>query len=264
MIGGIIRHCRRPMPGAHSAVTDSDMLYRRKSACRHLGYYAGRETKSGRTTPDPVAYRTYAGTPLLGPDDQAKSGGMVRIPKRVPKFSGSAGPWLKAILTIALASAMLTVGYLPWVTQYIPQVPGSAYDYQLWVLVATAPFLVIPPAALIYFVVTGRRFVATTVIAFIVMGAVAIAAVLFGVAEERFGAATVVGIIAFPLLAAVATKAANIASKKECDPSVYKKFKESFGAALDVKNFAELLLWTIAWASAGLGVFLLIKAIEMW
>ena len=192
------------------------MLYRRKSIRRHLCYYTGRETESGCTTPDMVAHRTYAGTPLLVSDDQAKSGGMMRTLERASNFGGAARPWLKALLTIALASAMLTVGYLPWVTQYIPQVPGSAYDYQLWVLVATAPFLVIPPAALIYFGVTGRRFVATTVIAFIVMGAVAIAAVLFGVAEERFGAATVVGIIAFPLLAAVATKAANIASKKEC------------------------------------------------
>ena len=72
------------------------------------------------------------------------------------------------------------------------------------------------------------------------------------------------GIIALPLLAAVATKAANIASKKECDPGVCKKFKESLEAALDVKNFAELLLWTTAWASGGFGVFFLIKAIEMW
>ena len=110
---------------------------------------------------------------------------------------------------------MLTAGYLPWVTQYIPQVLGSAYDYQLWVLVVTAPFLVIPLAVLIYFVVTERSFVATTVIAFILMSATAIAAVLFGVAEEKLGAATVVGIIAFPLLAAVATKAAKIASRKK-------------------------------------------------
>ena len=159
---------------------------------------------------------------------------------------------------------MLTAGYLPWVTQYIPQVLGSAYDYQLWVLVVTAPFLVIPLAVLIYFVVTERSFVATTVIAFILMSATAIAAVLFGVAEEKLGAATVVGIIAFPLLAAVATKAAKIASRKKGCTNECKKFKVSFNEAMHVENLAELFLWTIAWAAGGFGVFLLIKAIEMW
>ena len=114
------------------------------------------------------------------------------------------------------------------------------------------------------YLTTGRKFAAPTVIALIIMVAAAVLGILFGVAEERLETATIMGIIAFPLLAAVATKAANIASKKECDPNVYKKFRESFEAALDVKNFAELLLWTMAWASGGLGVFLLIKAIEMW
>ena len=70
--------------------------------------------------------------------------------------------------------------------------------------------------------------------------------------------------MAFPALAAVATKAANIASGKECDVSVYRKFKESFDEALDAKNVAELLLWIIAWASGALGVFFMVKAIEMW
>ena len=188
----------------------------------------------------------------------------MQILERASNFSRAAWSWLKAPLTIALASAMLTAGYLPWVTEYIPQVPGSAYDYQLWVLVVTAPFLVIPPATLIYFVVTGRRFVATTVIAFIVMGAVAIAAVLFGVAEERLGAATILGIMALPLTAAVATKAAKIASQKKGYTNEGKKFKDSFNEAMRVENLAELFLWTIAWAAGGFGVFLLVKAIEMW
>lgn len=87
---------------------------------------------------------------------------------------------------------------------------------------------------------------------------------MFGVAEERLGAATVVGIIAFPLLAAVATKAAKIASQKKGYTDEGKKFKDSFNEAMRGENLAELFLWTIAWASAGLGVFLLIKAIEMW
>ena len=72
------------------------------------------------------------------------------------------------------------------------------------------------------------------------------------------------GIIGFPLLAAVATKAANIASEKKGYTSIGKKFKDSFNEAMRDENMAELFLWTIAWASGGLGVFLLIKAIEMW
>ena len=71
-----------------------------------------------------------------------------------------------------------------------------------------------------------------------------------------------VGLIALPLIAGVATKAANIASQKKSDTSIGKKFKESFEAALDVKNFVELFLWTIAWASGGFGVFFLIKSLS--
>ena len=159
---------------------------------------------------------------------------------------------------------MLTTGFLT-LTTLIDYAPWSPlYKYQTEIQLALAAFAGVWPALLIYFVVTGRRFVATTVIAFIFMSATAIAAILFGVAEERLGLAALAGLIALPLIAAVATKAANIASKKECDTGVYKKFKESFEAALDVENFAELLLWTIAWASGGFGVFFLIKAIEMW
>ena len=118
--------------------------------------------------------------------------------------------------------------------------------------------------AMFVYLVTGQRFIATTIIAFIAMGATAALAVLFGVAEEKLGMVTVVGIISLPLLAAVATKAANIASQKKSDTTIYKKCKESFNEALSDENIAELFLWTIAWAAGGFGVFLLIKAIEMW
>ena len=188
----------------------------------------------------------------------------MRIPERASNFIRTAWPWLKALLTIALASMMLTAGFLPWTTliRYDPWL--ALYEYQTEIQLALAAFAGVCAATLIYFLGTGQRFVATTVMAFIFMSVTAVLGVLFGVAEERLGKAIIMGIIAFPLLAAVATKAANIASKKEYDLSVYKKIKESFDAALDVKNFAELLLWTIAWASAGLGVFLLIKVIEIW
>ena len=176
----------------------------------------------------------------------------------------TAWPWLKAILTISLAGAMLTAGWLPLTTliHYDPWSP--LYKHQTEIQLTVAAFSGVPPALLIYFGVTERRFVATTVISFILMSATAVLAVLFGIAEAKLGLATITGLMGFPTLAAVATKAANIASKKECDTSVYKKFKESLEAALDVKNFAELLLWTIAWASGGFGVFFLIKAIEIW
>ena len=185
------------------------------------------------------------------------------IPERASTFCRAAWLWLRALLTIALASMMLLVGFLPWTTR-IRYHPWSAlYEYQGEIHLALAAFAGVCIAALIYFVV-GHRFVATTVMAFIFMSATAALAALFGVAEERLGTATVMGMIGFPLLAAVATKAAKIASEKECDSSVYKKFKTSFEDALDVINVAELLLWTMAWASGGIGVFLLIKAIEIW
>ena len=168
-------------------------------------------------------------------------------------------------MTIAIASVLLTIGFRLWTARYVVQIPGSVlYDYQSDIQEAVAAFVGICLATLIYFLVTGRRFVAATVIAFILMSATAITAVLFGAAEEKLGLETLMGLIALPLLAAVATKAANIASKKERDTGVYKKFKESFEAALDVKNFAELLLWTIAWTAGGFGVFFLSKAIAMW
>ncbi len=127
-----------------------------------------------------------------------------------------------------------------------------------------AAFAGVCPATAIYFGVTERSFVATTVIAFILMSVTGLSTVLFGVAEERLGAVTVVGIIAFPLLAAVATKAAKIASKKKECTNEGKKLKASFNEAMRVENLAELFLWTIAWAAGGCGVFLLVKAIEMW
>ena len=96
------------------------------------------------------------------------------------------------------------------------------------------------------------------------MGAVAVFAVLFRVGGEVLGTATVVGIITLPLLAAVATKAANMASEKKGCISIGKKFKDSFNEAMRDENLAELFLWTIAWASGVTVVFLLGKTIEMW
>ena len=96
------------------------------------------------------------------------------------------------------------------------------------------------------------------------MGALAVLAVLFRVGGEVLGTATVVGITTLPLLAAVATKAANIASEKKGYTSIGKKFKDSFNEAMRDENMAELFLWTIAWASGVTVVFLLSKAIETW
>ena len=109
-----------------------------------------------------------------------------------------------------------------------------------------------------------RRFLATVIVALIAAGILAITGILLDAAIEKLGNLTTLALMAFPALAAVATKAAKIASKQECDIGVYRKFKRSFEAALEVKNFAELLLWTLAWASGGFGVFFLIKAIETW
>jgi hypothetical protein len=47
----------------------------------------------------------------------------------------------------------------------------------------------------------------------------------------------------------VATKVAKIASEKEDDTNIGGKFKDSFNNAMRAENVAELLLWTIAWAS---------------
>ena len=147
------------------------------------------------------------------------------------------------------------IDYAPW---------SPLYKYQTEIRLALAAFAGVWPAPLIYFAVTGQRFIATTVIAFMLMSTTAVLAVLFGVAEEKLGLETLVGLIALPLTAAVATKAANIASQKKGDTSIGKKFKDSFNEALLNENMAELFLWTVAWVSGGLGVFLLVKAIEMW
>ena len=100
--------------------------------------------------------------------------------------------------------------------------------------------------------------------ALIVMGAVIAAAGVFVPVEDKLGPWTTVGLLAFPLLAAVATKAAKIASEKEGDTSIGSKFKDSFNDAMRAENVAELLLWFVAWVSGGLGIFLLSNAIEMW
>ena len=125
-----------------------------------------------------------------------------------------------------------------------------------------AALLGITAAGLTYLVL--RKFFAALVLALIAAGILLATGLLAGAAVEKLGGLITLALMAFPALAAVATKAANIASGKECDASVIRKFKESFDEALDAKNVAELLLWTIAWASGGFGVFFLVKAIEMW
>ena len=95
------------------------------------------------------------------------------------------------------------------------------------------------------------------------MSVVAVLAVLFRVGGDVLGTATVVGILTLPLLAAVATKAANIASQKKGYISVGKKFNDSLNEAMRDENMAELFLWTIAWASGVAMVFLLSKAIAI-
>lgn len=177
----------------------------------------------------------------------------------------TAWPWLKAALTIAISSTLLTIGFLPWTTtriQFDPWYPW--YKYQTEIQFALAILAGVCPATTLYFTGTGRRFIPTTVIALIFTSATAIAAVLFRAAEAKVGLETLVGLITLPLTAAVATKAANIASQKKDDTSIGKKFKDSFNEALLNENMAELFLWTVAWAAGGLGVFLLVKAIEMW
>ena len=138
------------------------------------------------------------------------------------------------------------------------------YKYQTEIQWAAAIFVGVFFATLLYFAATGRRFIPTTVIALILTSATAIAAVLFRAAEAKVGLEALVGLIALPITAAVATKAAKIASQKKGDTSIGKKFKDSFNEALLHENMAELFLWTVAWAAGGLGVFLLVKAIEMW
>ena len=96
------------------------------------------------------------------------------------------------------------------------------------------------------------------------MSAVAVLAVLFRIGGEMLGTVTVVGALTLPLLAAVATKAANIASEKKDYTSVGEKFEDSLDEAMRDENMAELLLWTIAWASGATMVFLLSKVIAMW
>ena len=84
------------------------------------------------------------------------------------------------------------------------------------------------------------------ILARIEAGFLAATGLLIGTVVDMLGNLTTLALMAFPALAAVATNAANIASRKECDTSVYRKFKESFEEALDARNFAELLLSTIA------------------
>ena len=75
------------------------------------------------------------------------------------------------------------------------------------------------------------------------MGVLAVSTVFVGIAEEKLGLATLLGLVSLPPLAAVATKAAKIASEKGDDTtSIYKKCSDSFNAALTNENIAELIL----------------------
>lgn len=170
---------------------------------------------------------------------------------------------LKALLTIATATALLTAGFLPWTTLIHYDPWSELYKYQSEMQLTVATICGVGFAMAIYLTLAGRRFVATTVIAFIFMSAVAVLAVLFRVGGEVLGSAAVVGILTLPLLAAVATKAANIASEKKDYISVGKKFNDSLNEAMRDENMAELFLWTIAWASGVTVVFLLSKAIAI-
>ena len=186
----------------------------------------------------------------------------MRITERTMRVIETARQWIKTISAIALSATLLTAALLVWTTRFNPFPAHTLYDYETEVQLALAA---LPGVIFAWFTYLAlRRFSATLILAFIVAGILMATGLLVGAAVERLGNLTTLALMAFPLLAAVATKAANIASRKEWDTSVYRKFKESFEAALDARNFAELLLWTIAWAAGGFGVFLLIKAIEMW
>ena len=171
---------------------------------------------------------------------------------------------LKAILAIALATAMLTAGFYPWTTQYVTLTPESAlYGHQSAIQQGMAFLAGLVFAALLYFGGTVRRFDATTVLALIGMGAVIAAAGVIVPVEEKLGPWKTLGIVALPLLAAVATKAANIASQKRGYMSIRKKLEVSFNEARRRENVAELILWFIAWTAGVFAVLLLSEAIKM-
>ena len=174
-------------------------------------------------------------------------------------------PSLKGIVAIALAFVPLTIGFLLWTTQYVPLIPDSVlYDeYQAELQLVMAIILSLCLTIAIYFGV-GKRFGATIVAAFFGMYVIMAFPILIEAAEEKLGWWRLLGLILSPPLAAVATKAANIASQKRRYTSIREKFKDSFYEALRHENRAELFLWTIAWAAGGFGIFLLSKAIEMW
>ena len=171
----------------------------------------------------------------------------------------------KGILAIALAFVPLTIGFLRWTTQYVPLLPDSVlYDdlrVELQLVMALIPSFFL--AIAIYFL-AGKRFGATIVTAFFGMYVIMAFPILIESAEEKLGWWRLLGLVLSPPLAAVATKAANIASRKRGYMGIRKKFADSFYEALRRENCAELCLWAIAWAAGGFGIFLLSKAIEMW
>lgn len=187
----------------------------------------------------------------------------MRIPAQAKSAVRKATPWLKAITTVAIAGAILSAGFFPWTAKYIilsSTIPG---EYQSIIRYAIALTLGAGLAATVYLAI-GHRSVNTTVIAFVMMlGYWIVLALILGI-EERVGASVAMALLACPVIAAVATKAAKIASEKKGDKRVLEKGWESFNEALSDENMAELFLWTVAWAAGGIGVFVLSKTIEAW
>ena len=187
----------------------------------------------------------------------------MRIPARAKSAFRKATPWLKAITTVAIAGAVLSAGFLPWTVEYIilsSPIPG---EYQSIIRYAIATILGVGLATTIY-IITRCRSVITTVSAFVVMLGYWIVLVLITGIEERVGESMVIALLAYPVIAAVATKAAKIASEKKGDKRVFKKAWESFNEAVSDDNMAELFLWTVAWTAGVIGVFVLSKIIESW
>ena len=189
----------------------------------------------------------------------------MQIRERASNFIRTARSWLKAILTIALAWVMLTAGFYPWTTQSVTLTPESAlYGHQSAIQQGMAFLTGLVFATLLYFGGTGRRFGATTVLALIGMGAIIVAEGVVVPLEEKLGPWNTVAIVVLPMIAAVATKAANISSQKRGYMSIRKKFENSLNEARRSENMAELFLWFIAWTAGVFAVLLLSEVIKMW
>ena len=187
----------------------------------------------------------------------------MRIPTRAKSTLRQATSWLKAIMTIAIAGAILSAGFLPWTAKYIILSSPIPSEYQSMIRYAIALILGAGLAGIVYLAMGGKS-VKTTVIAFVLMlGYWIILALIFGI-EERVGESMAIALLAYPVIAAIATKAAKIASEKKGDKRVFAKAWESFNEAASDENMAELLLWTVAWTAGVIGVLVLSKIIEAW